>query len=85
MMAITFNGFNARTSHLNPFEGLGRNKSFLIVMAVIFLMQFIFVTFGGKVLSVESLSPTSWLICIGLAFLVIPIDIIRKAIMKKNK
>ena len=85
MMAITFNGFNARTSHLNPFEGLGRNKSFLIVMAVIFLMQFIFVTFGGEVLSVESLSPTSWLICIGLAFLVIPIDIIRKAIMKKNK
>ena len=85
MMAITFNGFNARTSHLNPFEGLGRNKSFLIVMAVIFLMQFIFVTFGGKVLSVESLSPTSWLICIGLAFLVIPIDIIRKAIMKKKQ
>ena len=22
MMAITFNGFNARTSHMNPFEGL---------------------------------------------------------------
>ena len=28
MMAITFNGFNARTSHMNPFEGLGRNKKF---------------------------------------------------------
>ncbi len=26
MMAITFNGFNARTSHINPFEGIGRNK-----------------------------------------------------------
>lgn len=59
MMAITFNGFNARTSHMNPFEGLGRNKSFLIVMFAIFAMQFIFVTFGGNVLSVESLSPMS--------------------------
>lgn len=85
MMAITFNGFNARTSHMNPFEGLGRNKSFLIVMFAIFSMQFIFVTFGGNVLSVESLSPMSWLICVVLAFLVVPIDMIRKAFAKKSK
>lgn len=85
MMAITFNGFNARTSHMNPFEGLGRNKSFLIVMFAIFAMQFIFVTFGGSVLSVESLSPMSWLICVVLAFLVVPIDMIRKAFAKKSK
>lgn len=85
MMAITFNGFNARTSHMNPFEGLGRNKSFLIVMFAIFAMQFIFVTFGGNVLSVESLSPMSWLICVVLAFLVVPIDMIRKALTKKPK
>ena len=85
MMAITFNGFNARTSHLNPFEGLGRNKNYLIVMFAIFAMQFIFVTFGGNVLSVESLSPTAWLICVVLAFLVIPIDIIRKALTGQSK
>ena len=84
MMAITFNGFNARTSHINPFEGMGRNKNFLIVMISIFVLQFIFVTFGGTVLSVEALSPISWLICIGFAFLVIPIDIIRKALTKKK-
>lgn len=84
MMAITFNGFNARTSHTNPFEGIGRNKNFLIVMISIFVLQFVFVTFGGDVLSVEALSPMSWLICIVLAFLVIPIDIIRKA-LTKNK
>lgn len=85
MMAITFNGFNARTSHLNPFEGLGRNKNFLIVMFAIFAMQFIFVTFGGNILNVESLSPSSWLICVVLAFLVIPIDMIRKAFTGKSK
>lgn len=84
MMTITFNGFNARTSHMNPFEGLGRNKKFLIVMSAIFTMQFVFVTFGGNVLSVESISPMSWLICVVLAFLVIPIDMIRKAFTKEK-
>lgn len=83
MMAITFNGFNARTGHINTFENLGRNKNFLLVMLSIFVLQFVFVTLGGDVLNVESLSVQSWLICIVLAFLVIPIDMIRKMIMKK--
>lgn len=85
MMAITFNGFNARTSHINPFEHLGRNKNFMLVMLSIFVLQFVFVTFGGEVLSVESLSPQSWLICLILAFLVIPIDVVRKAVMKNKE
>jgi magnesium-transporting ATPase (P-type) len=85
MMAITFNGFNARTDKLNPFENIGRNKNFLIVMGAIFVIQFLFVTFGGEVLSVEPLSVKSWIICIILAFLVIPIDMIRKAITKAVK
>ncbi len=83
MMAITFNGFNARTNQINIFKNLGRNKNFILVMLGIFILQFVFVTFGGKVLSVESLSWQSWLICLGLAFLVIPIDMIRKAVVKK--
>lgn len=84
MMAITFNGFNARTDHINVFENLGRNTNFLLVMGSIFILQFVFVTFGGGVLSVESLEPRSWCICIVLAFLVIPIDIVRKIIMKER-
>ena len=84
MMAITFNGFNARTEHINPFEHIGRNKNFLLVMGTIFLMQFVFVTFGGEVLSVERLSAHSWMICLMLAFMVIPIDVVRKLIAKKH-
>ena len=83
MMAITFNGFNARTGHINPFENIGRNRNFVLVMISIFVMQFLFVTFGGEVLSVESLSVKSWLICVILAFMVIPIDMIRKIATKK--
>ncbi|MBE6355557.1 MAG: calcium-translocating P-type ATPase, PMCA-type [Lentisphaerae bacterium] len=84
MMAITFNGFNARTSHLNPFEGLGRNKNFIIVMLSIIGLQYLFVTFGGKVLEVEPLTWRSWGICALLAFLVIPIDMIRKMLIAKR-
>ncbi len=85
MMAITFNGFNARTSHVNVLSGINRNKNFIWVMLSIFVLQFVFVTFGGSVLSVESLAPSAWLICAGLAFMVIPLDIIRKLIMGKKQ
>lgn len=83
MMAITFNGFNARTSHINVFEGLGRNRNFILVMLSIFVLQFAFVSFGGDVLSVEALTPGGWLVCFVLAFLVIPIDMLRKAVSPK--
>ncbi len=82
MMAITFNGFNARTSHLNPFEGIGRNRNFIFVMLSIIVLQYFFVTFGGRVLEVEPLSLSSWLTCAFLAFLVIPIDIVRKLVCR---
>ncbi len=83
MMAITFNGFNARTEHTNVFEHLGRNKNFLIVMGSLLIIQFLFVTFGGEVLSVTPLNVVTWIICILIAFLIIPIDIIRKSSTKK--
>ena len=82
MMAIIFNGFNARTTHLNPFEGIGRNLTFLIVMGGILLLQFLFVTLGGKALSVTPLSFATWGKCLLLAFLVIPIDVVRKLFIK---
>ncbi|MCR4644459.1 MAG: calcium-translocating P-type ATPase, PMCA-type [Oscillospiraceae bacterium] len=85
MMAITWNGFNARTEHINVFENLGRNKNFLLVMGGLFILQFIFVQFGGKALAVEPLTWQTWLICLGLAFMVIPLDIIRKICMGAGK
>ncbi len=82
MMAITWNGFNARTEHINVFEHIGRNKSFIAVMLAIFAMQAIFISFGGDFLGVTPLGPVHWLICLGLSIMVIPIDMIRKAITK---
>ena len=80
MMAITLNGFNIRTEHLNPFEGMTRNLTFIVIMGLIFILQYLFVTFGGKALEVTPLSLETWTKCLLLALLVIPIDILRKII-----
>ena len=84
MMAITWNGFNARTEHINVFEDLGRNRNFLLVMLSIFLLQFVFVTFGGDFLDVEALDVRTWIVCLVLSFMVVPIDMIRKLIMRRK-
>ncbi len=82
MMAITFNGFNARTTSINVFKGIGKNKSFIGVTVAILIIQFVFITFGGAFLSVTPLSAGSWLICIVLAIIVIPVDMLRKLLLK---
>ena len=88
MMAITFNGFNARTEKINIFSRIGKNVNFLLIMLLIFVLQYVFVTFGGKTFAVESLNMRGWLICLGLSVLIIPLDMIRKAVfltLKRKK
>ncbi|MBQ6774520.1 MAG: calcium-translocating P-type ATPase, PMCA-type [Synergistaceae bacterium] len=62
MMSITFNGLSMATS-----------KNCVLVMLFIFVLQYIFITFGGDVLSVHALTLDSWLNCFVLAFMVIPV------------
>ena len=81
MMAIAFNGFNARTESINLFKGLKKNINFVLVMAGILILQFVFVTFGGDFLSVRPLIPYAWGLCALGALAVFPIDIIRKLIV----
>jgi magnesium-transporting ATPase (P-type) len=85
MMAIGFNGFNARTEHMNVFEHLGRNRNFLLVMGGVFVLQYLFVTCGGEVLRVMPLNPRTWAICLAAAFMVIPLDLLRKSAVNARK
>ena len=81
MMAIAFNGFNARTESVNVLQHIGQNKTFLLITLLIFAGQFLFVELGGQVLSVEPLSLKTWLCCGILAALVIPVDMVRKLLL----
>ena len=78
MMAIAFNGFNARTTKTNVFSGLRQNPTFLWVFAGVFALQFLVVTFGGPALHVQPLTASSWFWCALFAFAIIPLDLLRK-------
>ena len=83
MMAIAFNGFNARTAKTNVFSGLRQNPTFLWVFLGVFALQFLVVTFGGPALHVQPLTATSWFWCALLAFAIIPLDLLRKIAFKR--
>lgn len=80
IMIAVFNAFNARTEKLNLFDNLGKNKGFLIVFGIIAAVQVVMTYVGGTILSGWGLNLTEWLLVLGMAISIIPIDIIRKAI-----
>lgn len=83
-MAV-FNGFNIRTEHMNLFNGLNKNKLFSGIALGIFVGTIVLCSFAGDLVKVISLDVVHWLVIIGLAFIVIPVDSLRKAISKRNK
>ena len=80
-MAV-FNGFNIRTEHMNLFHGLGNNKLFTKIALSIFVGTIALCTVAGELIKVTPLSAMHWLVIIGLSFIVIPVDLLRKSIKK---
>ena len=83
-MAV-FNGFNIRTEHINLFNGIGKNKLFSAIAVGIFVMTFVLCNFAENLIKVTALDFKHWLVVVILAFMVIPIDLIRKIIEKKRE
>ena len=81
-MAV-FNGFNIRTEHINLFNGINKNKLFSVIAIGIFIMTFALCNFAENLIKVTALDFKHWAVIIILAFMVIPIDIVRKVIEKK--
>ena len=78
-MAV-FNGFNIRTEHMNLFKGIGRNKLFSYIAVGICAMTVILCDFAGALIKATALDLNHWLVIIALAFMVIPVDLVRKAV-----
>lgn len=78
-MAV-FNGFNIRTEHMNLFKGIGKNKLFLYIAVGICAMTVILCDFAGALIKATALDLNHWLVIIALAFMVIPVDLVRKAV-----
>ncbi|GHU66449.1 calcium-translocating P-type ATPase, PMCA-type [Clostridia bacterium] len=80
VFAAVFNAFNARTDKINLLDHLNENKGFLQVMGIIALVHVLLLYLGNSVFRCVNLSLPELLYVIGLAALIIPVDMIRKAI-----
>ncbi len=77
-----FNSLNARTEKLNLLDNIRKNKGFLIVFGIIAAIQIVLTYFGGAILGGYGLTAAEWLLVLGMAVTIIPVDLIRKAIRK---
>jgi calcium-translocating P-type ATPase len=72
------NAFNVRTPSINLFQSIGRNRGFIAVVAIIFVVQITFTMFGGDFLRVVPLQLREWVIIFAASSIIIPFDIFRK-------
>ena len=79
-----FNAFNARTSRLNLFSNILGNKVFIIIFTLVSVIQIYFIYHGGSLFRTYGLTLKELLICLGLAFTVIPFDLLRKYLIESK-
>lgn len=94
VVAALFNGFNVRDNGVGIFRGLKENPGFMKVWITIVLVQALIVNAAlipleafkwiGSMFSCTPFGVTGWIIVITLAFTMIPVDLLRKA-LTKNK
>lgn len=81
----TFNGFNIRTDGFNLFKGISKNKLFVEIALAIFALTFVLAQFGGAIMGCTAMNLIQWIAVIVIAFIIIPIDLVRKAVIRKMK
>lgn len=95
ILAALCNGFNVRDDRFGIFKGLGENPGFLKVLFTIAIIQAVLVNcaliplapfqFVGEMFSCVPFGIAGWGIVILLALTMIPVDMIRKAIVSPKK
>ena len=83
-MAV-FNGFTIRTESMNLFNGLGKNKAFSVIAVGIIAMTLFLCNIAGSLVQTTPLDLKHWIVVIIVAFMIVPVDIIRKGIKKIKK
>ena len=79
-----FNCFNARTHRLNLLAHLFENKVFLLIIGFITIVQILLLYFGGNIFRTADLTLVEFVIMLLFSFTVIPIDFIRKMLLRKR-
>lgn len=82
IFSSVFNCLGTRTDRLNPTAGLGRNKTFCLIMAAVLIIQIIFVYLGGSILRTAPLTLEELTFTSALALLVFPAEFLRKLLWR---
>ena len=80
-----FNAFNARTHRLNLLAHIGKNPMFVLIMGMVAAVQVVILYFGGSLFRTVPLLPSELAVTAGLAFLVIPVDWVRRVVVRKRE
>ena len=80
-----FNSFNTRTTRLNLLAHIWKNKAFMVIMGFVTAVQIFIIYFGGAVFRTTGLTVRELQIAILLAFSVIPVDFVRKALIDRRR
>ena len=79
-----FNSFNARTCRINILSNIFKNKVFLFVILFIIIIQTILIYHGGSLFRTYGLTIKEFYFMVLLAFSVIPVDWLRKFILRRK-
>ena len=82
IFSSVFNCFNARTDRVKLLAGLGKNKTFILIMSGVLFIQILFIYLGGPVLRTLPLTLKELLITFLLSLLVFPAELLRKLVLR---
>ena len=80
-----FNAFNSRTTRINIFANIRKNKVFAITFLFIFIVQIYIIYHGGNLFRTYGLTIKEFIIVFIIALTVFPVDWLRKCILKRKK
>jgi magnesium-transporting ATPase (P-type) len=82
IFAGVFNSFNARTYRINLLAYLRKNPFFLLIMTMVAIVQLVMIYYGGSLFRTAGLTFAELRSVLLIAFLVVPVDCIRKLILR---
>lgn len=89
IMIAVFNSFNVRTDKVNITDSLSKNKNFLKVMCLVTVIQLGMVYICGyaweELLRTTPMNFVELFVSMGLALVIIPLDMLRKVVMSARK
>lgn len=84
MFLAIFTSFCARTHSINLFENLSHNQPFLLIMGLVTVIQLFILYYGGNIFRTVRLEQADLLLIVLIAATVIPVDILRKLVIRKT-